>query len=505
MSEARKAKVQVDLTPIRKGVVECDSSIAFNSLDQPEAITVAVTGLAADQLNTFCKGSLAVGEVVGNPEISGVMEGGDSFSGRLAFIKAVNLGPTGVLLECILEGVSRRSAQGGTAKGVWTFGLANYRVGIGDVSTELPPPTNAVTPEKADEIRAAIAKYHKVVGKQEGSDEATSAQTEIKVLHGPKRLNRIVFSFAGREWTLDDDLFGRWPKDDSAISEPVRSGTLSAGHRAGDSGDVLRQAADDISCLLSLALGRDIKWVLFGQRDEHGAILEAQYRNPGLLAFNQHGSRLADNWTGGNLKRFLEAGEAAVIADRDWWAVTVGLLTQARGSKYVEVKCSLLNTLLDRITTKVLGEVNAPEIDAGLDAKVDVKEFRVTLHYILSTLSPNWDRTRTDALCSTIKDWNARPSFPKKIMRACQKHGISPISGKKLGFRHVLIHDGEMHGDLKTPDDRAQYFFEIEMIVLLLLVRMLRFDGQIYLQCKPPDPKLVSEFLAETSQPNGGK
>jgi hypothetical protein len=50
MSEASKAKVNVDQTPINKGGVECDACIDFNSLDQPETITVFIRGLDATQI-----------------------------------------------------------------------------------------------------------------------------------------------------------------------------------------------------------------------------------------------------------------------------------------------------------------------------------------------------------------------------------------------------------------------------------------------------------------------
>jgi len=54
MSSSKKAKVKLDLTPIQKGVLECDASIEFNSMDQPEAITIVIGGLNAEQINRFC-------------------------------------------------------------------------------------------------------------------------------------------------------------------------------------------------------------------------------------------------------------------------------------------------------------------------------------------------------------------------------------------------------------------------------------------------------------------
>ena len=48
MSKTSKAKVTVDLTPINKGVIDCDACIDFNSMDQPEAITVVESNGLAD-------------------------------------------------------------------------------------------------------------------------------------------------------------------------------------------------------------------------------------------------------------------------------------------------------------------------------------------------------------------------------------------------------------------------------------------------------------------------
>ena len=508
MSKASKAKVKVDLTPIKKDVVECDACIDFNSMDQPEGITLVVDGLTAEEINRFCKPTLAVKDVLGNPTVTGLLDTGDGFEGAIVFIERVSFGQASVQLECHLGAVARGCVPETKGKGQWVFGLSNYRISIGDQKTEIPvPATKQVTPEIAAEFNDLKEKWHEAFPNSGIPKSPPVTPAEITLKPG-WRNNRITFAFAGRTWTLDDDLLGRWPKEDYKISEPVRSGTLATSVQGDDTQDAIQQAADDISDLLALGLGRDIKWVQCGRRNDDGSLQSLHYRKPGLLAFNQHGFRLADNWESQNVKQFLEAGERVLAPDREWWRVTIGLLTQVGGTKYLEVKCSLLNTLLDRITTKILGKSCAPEIDVELDKRVDNKDFRTALHYILATLSPKWERTRTDALCGTIKEWNKKPSFPKKITRSCEKLGIPPISGKKLSFRHLLIHEGEMDADLETPQETAEYFFEIQMIVLLLLVRMLGFEGHIYLQSKPDESgqtKKVSEFLVESTQPNGGK
>jgi hypothetical protein len=155
----------------------------------------------------------------------------------------------------------------------------------------------------------------------------------------------------------------------------------------------------------------------------------------------------------------------------------------------------LLNTLLDRLSDKILGRTNTPEIDAELPKKLDEPEFQTKLHSLLASLSSNWGKDRTDKLIGNIKQWNRQPSFPQKISRACQKLAIHPMPLKRLGFRHVLIHQGEMHGDLDSDDERLRYFTELEGLALLLICRLLEFDGLVFLAVFGAQQKRVSEFL----------
>jgi hypothetical protein len=495
MSATSKVTVKVDLTPIKKGVTECDAYVERNSLDQPESITVVIKGLDAAQINQLCKGTLVISDVFSNATLTGTFEDGNTFNAELAFIKRVSFGPAEAHLECYLGNAKQTSATTAQLRW-WVFGLANYRIANGDVWTEVPPPTLPLKPEDVADLKESLKKYHRVVEGIEYTKEQIDAKyKDFKVTSGGKRLNRIALTFAAREWTLDDDLLGRWPNDDSKITESVHSGTLATEYRDGDAVETLQQAADDISDLLTLALGRDVKWIRLARETADGSISEVQDRRPGLLAFNQRRSALADNWEPNNVKRFLETGEKVLATDREWWTITIGLLTQVSSAKYLIVKCTLLNTLLDRITSKVNGEASVPEIDPKLNERLDRPWFRWLLHLLLTTLSSKWHRYRTDSLCdNVIKGWNAEPSFPDKVLRSCESLGIKAPSRSKLGFRHKIIHAGEFDKKLKTIEKKAEYLFGIEAIVLMLLVRTLGFDGYIYLQSSPPDHKKVSDF-----------
>src|SRR6185369_1679944 len=139
-----------------------------NSMDQPEAINIVVDRLDAEQINHFCKSTLAVKDVFGNPVITGVMDTGDKFEGAMAFIKSVSFGPAEAQLECYLGAASQGcgAESKGPGQGRWVFGLSNYRIHIGDQRTELPlPAKHQVTTEMADEFNALKEQWHETFPK----------------------------------------------------------------------------------------------------------------------------------------------------------------------------------------------------------------------------------------------------------------------------------------------------------------------------------------------------
>lgn len=495
MSESTKATVTVNLSPFNKGTVTCDATLHAGTLDQPEALSIVISGLSADDLNKLMQGQIEVGSIFGNPSAQGTLEDGTAFETELAVVKGIDFGWNEIQVTCFIGPYTESRASQPHDGLYWKFRLSNLHLSRGDAFSHQPPPRETVPPERTEEYAAIIADWHKSYTNLGHAMQEFSERYEGFPVRGGFRANRVTFELGGRAWLLDDDLHGQ--KNLKNINQPIVSGALSTQWMEGDSEGAIQQLADDISELLSFALARDVNWVSFGCFSDDGGSDKIVYRTPGLLPFNQSGSATIDNWEPQNLKSFLEASHGSLIADRDWWSKSIGLLTQARGAKYLEVKCSLLNTLLDRISSKVNGDNYGNEIDADLDARLDRKWFRWLLHRLLRTLSKNWEQHRTGSLCdNVIKGWNAEPSFPDKVIRACDHLGILPLSRTKLGFRHKLIHSGEMNKKLKTTDQKIDYLFGIEAVVLMLMIRMLGFSGQVYLQSNPPDPKPVSEFLA---------
>lgn len=143
----------------------------------------------------------------------------------------------------------------------------------------------------------------------------------------------------------------------------------------------------------------------------------------------------------------------------------------------MQIKTAILNILIDRISTELTKGQGGAEIDDELPKRAGSQDFKKALHQLLMTLSTNWTEQRTADIIRTIKDYNARPPFPKKVARACAQQQLPPMAGKLLGTRHLLLHVGK----LEPPDgDVIGYWMELDALVLMLILRMLRYEGQLY-------------------------
>jgi hypothetical protein len=493
------ARVRVDLAPIKKGITDCDASVGFDSLGQAEEIQLQMNDVAPHQIANLTQGPMTLQNIVGMPTVAGQLENGMRFEADVVFLKGIDFGPerTSLKVTCYVTNYRPVSAEATTDRRSWIFRLANLRLASGDEWTPTPERSITLDPKRIQEYRKLIADWHEVIAKKKMTQAEVEQKYDTFTPIGPRRLNRISFEFAGRKWQLDDDWYGQWPDGWDRIREPVPSGTLATEYRPGDSEQGLQATATCICDLLTFASARDVKWIEIGCVDVNGQYRPLRQEIPGLMGLNQNGFTLIDNWELGNLRTFLETAASQVTADAEWWSITIGLLHQARAAKYIEVKASLLNTLLDRVSTKVVGDGSGAEIDPLLNKRIDRSWFRMILHWVLRLLSRNWTHHRTDALCdNVIKGWNAEPSFPEKVIRACDSLGIPAPSRSKLGFRHKPIHTGEMDKKLKTFEKKAEYLFTIEAIVAMLLLRRLGFRGYIYLKAHNTRQRLIDEVLA---------
>ena len=346
-------------------------------------------------------------------------------------------------------------------KGEWVFQLTNVKLRMGDLKSEIPAPPGA--PE---------------------------------YLRGLK-FDKIPFNVAERSWVLKDDHFGKWGKKRARdVRLPVVTATLSTDIQAGDTNDSVCEVADTLAYLLSLAFARCVRVVRTEKLDSDGESIWYLTRSLNVNPFSDAGSPPIDNWQQGVLKGFIETAYPVVVADRNWWLYTLDMYMQVHVNPHIEVKSMLLNIIADRITTKVGVTNDGAEIDPDLDARIKAKDFKQDLHKILSQLSNNWTNERTANLISMIKMWNKKSSFPESIRRVCQSVGLKPLDGKILSTRHQLLHTGDLH-----PPDMSldEYWKELDALVLLLILRLLKYDGLVYAVKFGSHEILLKDYLESNS------
>ena len=460
---------------------------------------VFLDGLPPGKINELLVGQFLLPKIFGNPEIEGQLADETKFEARIAFVKGIRFDCPGTLqVHCYLEKFQLKTYGPYSDCEKWVFKLANLKLDCGDISTNYPAPLNAQPTNKSEGSHNAIRGYKDTANGMIPPKEGIDLESCPPLRLNSWQRNRITFKFADRNWNLDEDLFGQWPNRLDEIGQgPILSGTLSTAFNEGDTNEQVQWNATDITELLSFALARDVKWVSCGCIKKNGELFSLEHRYPVIFPFNHHWFPVVDNFEKGNLKKFLEKGQKELQSDRNWWLVTIGLLTQAKIAKYTEVKCSLLNMLLDRISTKVNAGFNQAEIDPRLEENLN-KDFEDKLHQLLLGICSLWLPTRTKSICETIKKWNKEPSFSIKIQRTCEKLNIKNPFVKLLHVRHKLLHTGEFDSMLDNSE-KSDYLCNLDALVSLFLIRIIGFDGYIYLQPYGDKNLLVDQVLKTTA------
>lgn len=496
----KDAKVFVNFSPIGlASYQECNAIFCLDTFGRPKEIQIFLDGLPTSTLNELLNGQFHLLKIFGNPEMEGHLADETKIQVRIAFVKKMECHGSGTLVvHCHLGQFQIKKSGTWSDCEKWVFQLANLKLYCGDIPTDYPAPLNAQPTNKTEESDNAIEgdkdKANGMVPIKEGID------LEFRTPPGLNswRLNRITFKFVNRNWNIDEGFFGQWPSGlDEIGNGPILSGTLSTVFNEGDTDEQLQLYATDIAELLSFALSRDVKWVSCGCQKKDGEFFSMRQHYPFISPFNHHWFPVVDNFTFKNLKVFLEIGLQKIQSDRHWWLVTIRLLTQARISKYSEVKCSLLNTLLDRISTKLNSESNQAEIDPMLEENLN-EVFEHKLHKLMIEICVPWTIERTKNLCSTIKQWNSQPSFPDKIIRSCEKLKIYKPCRKTLGLRHKILHNGEFDSKLNDAK-KLDYLLTLDAVASLLLIRIFEFAGYIYLKPFGDNYLLVDQVLNTTA------
>lgn len=362
----------------------------------------------------------------------------------------------------------------------------NAHVGPSDTTTAAAAVANAAT------WRFDLANAHLRIG-DEWVEHHLPAQADGAPRPNGRSCSRLRFVVEGREWTLTDELFRTRRNGAKPANVPVESATLTTPFVKGDTAAAVAAIALDVEQLLRLALCRDVRFVTVSALDGDGNLLTSASRAVHVEPEYVGGRPPVDNWHAGVLRSLIEAARPVVAADREWWHHTLALYWQAQAAKYLEIQTAILNILIDRITTRLVGDGGGAEIDADLPARLDDQAFAQSFHALLSTLSPHWSADRTQAVAAKIKEFNARPSFAKKIRRACDQLGVRAPSGREMSVRHVLLHLGELDA---PGGNSAQYWIDLDALVLTLLLRMLNYGGPAYHSTFGPNEVIMANIGA---------
>lgn len=480
------AKLTCDLTPFNLGHVECDASIEFGPCDDPESVVIRIP-ISRDQVgNLYANRSLDLEQYFGSPDFEGkVVETETTFKGKVVLVKGIK--PIGMFesvhLTCVVEDFEFLDGNSGVAADIVVFRLTNVPLRLrGDIGVARPVSDRPPSPLETDYF--------------ETSELHTLNEKERQEIFRPGwqfSASRINFSFGGCNWSLDTTQGYTDAKIKAARLYPMITATLTT--KATDITVPLEELADHICDLLTFAFGKEVRWVSCGRFTRNGHS-RSQCRAFPLLPYGKGAGAIVNNWEIGNLKQFLEECESAFNTNSDWWHRSIGLIAHSRATPLLEIRLTTLNTLMDRISKKVIAGNETAEIDSQLPVHIDQPSFRSQLHSLFCTLSPNWDEERTNSVCGMIIQWNSSPSFPNQIAQACEALGIMPPARKQLGFRHKLIHVGEFDKNLKTTDQMFEYLESLEAVVELMMIQLLGFTGYVHIDNRGPKWQKVKAYLS---------
>lgn len=489
--ETFEASVTCDLSPVGLNTVQCDANLGFGPMDNPQEVFVRLTmpqNRVADHLN---EKRFEISDYFGDCQIEGRMVNtGQEFRATIAAIKA--LIPVGALegldVHCVLsefQFVEPNSQD----PAIVVFRVANVPHNFsGDIAVHRPAKDASVGPNATDWFKTT--EFHQLT-----ADERREC---LRRAGWQVSFARIKFTFNNVNWSLDSATVGTPSIDKASQLSPLITARLTADA----SHDIGNETADWICDLLTLACGKDVRWVTRGWFQNDGTPSRVETRAVTILPYGKGQGVLVDHFEAGNVKLFLEESEAEFTRDPDWWRRSIGLHAHSRAATILEIRLSTLNTLIDRISTRVLKGKGQAEIDSRIPKRLKNPRFQRHLHRLLRGLSKeNWEKNRTDAVSNTIDKWNSSPSFPNKVARVCDSLGISDAIRKKLNFRHKLIHLGEFDKKLKSDEEKITYLQSLEAVVELMMIRMLGFTGLIHIDEAGSESKKVEDFLVseETS------
>jgi hypothetical protein len=459
--------LSIDLTGIGGIVAQYEFEVETDDVDRIDGVVIHLNGLSIEQMGRLMtpdglrslKGQLLTGTLVDGRNI------------RTTLNSAYHVIPTAsdsVDLSCYVGPtiLVPGSIHGASFGGRWEFDLANVALHVGDVIT----------------TRSASANT---------GPSANRGMISIR--------NRVCFTIGGRAWSLTDELMDNRQQLTSAhLRRPLRSAILATDFQPTDVAEDIEQIATDIDTLLSFALNHGIRWIVRRRFDGNGQLIEEHTRNVWLPPFGTDNPKVVDNWEFFNLRDFMQTCYAPYVADREWLVASLDLYLQSQMNKFLSVRASMLNVLLDRLKQHVVPATNTPEIDEHLNERLDKRWFNWLLNRLLRLASRNWSIERTNALIETIKQWNAGPSFPKGVRRACELLRLPNPRGRMLQTRHRVIHVGVVDLPLEQA---IEYLMDLEHLVLTMLLRVMQYEGVYYHSSIGTQPARLGDRLTQLPNP----
>jgi len=447
----------IDLSALDGEPQRCDVQLILTEQGTVDSFEAMLSGLSALTINRLLKEA----PLIWGQAISGTIEDGRQFSGTIATITSFRLVGAGSLeIGGKLSNIAFANSQAALdSPQRWVFTLSNVQLSFGDAISQIPLPANAPA--------GAMAGWSR---------------------------DSIEFQANGRQWRLTDTNSGKWKKlSRNDFAKPIFSGRLTTEWRTTDDDEDLTAVASDISDILSIALSRAVSWISYTLEGTSGKGMRSYERSAYAAAFAKHGSVPINNYDFGVLKAYLELTLPQVSANRIWFHRTLGLLLQSQIADMLDVKCSILYILVDRLSSHVVQKTGNAEIDAELKPRAKAPAFISELHEVLKKLSPsNWTNDHTNAVLTEIKRWNQEPSFVKKVQRACTTVDLPAPDKDLLKPRNELLH----HGELDTgSNDTVAHYLELDWVVLALTLRILGYEGMYYHPKFGTDPVLMKAQL----------
>lgn len=312
--------------------------------------------------------------------------------------------------------------------------------------------------------------------------------------------DKIYFLAFERKWELVKGNATRSPNKGAFHSAGFLTNVfLRTQKLPSDTAPPVKEMADAICSLLTLALGRHIRWLTLKHISTTGEKKIAYSFGP-FQAFSDYAPVLINNWKTGNLAAFISKCSSHLRTNSTWWKDTIGWLHEARTQVYLEHRLALLFVILDRCSSANREEVKcnlADNLEEKIAAGNKGGSFRAEIEDLMSRYDVSkWTRERTNALIGKLKEWNSTESFPNKVRYLCESLLLPPPGKKLLGLRHKLLHIGEH--DLEAGECRDKWL-ELDWVVTSIVLRMLAYEGEMFHPFFPQETFLLASKLLPVS------